>query len=94
MVAGEQAVETDAFPSVKAMAYTVFFKFYADATRKASTSDVMDMLIAATLPYVEAFITENHQAEAIKKIQHQGFLTNLEVFRLRDLRAGLPARTV
>jgi hypothetical protein len=50
------------------------------------------MLIAATLPYVEVFITENHQAEALKKARHQGFLPDLEVFRLRDLRSGLPRR--
>jgi hypothetical protein len=91
-VNGGQAVEIDAFPSLKAMAYTVFYKFYADADRKASASDVIDMLIAATLPYVEVFITENHQAEALKKARHQGFLPDLEVFRLRDLRSGLPRR--
>jgi hypothetical protein len=87
-----RAVDTDAFPSLKAMAYTVFYKFYADPDRRASNSDVLDMLIASALPYVEAFITENHQAETIRKVQHHGFLGAVQTFRLKDLREGMPSR--
>jgi hypothetical protein len=79
----------DAFPALKAMLYTVFHKFYVDRTRKASASDAFDVIIAADIPYVEAVITEAHQAEVLKKMKRaDGFLDHLRVFTLRDLRAG------
>jgi len=85
-----EAVDIDAFPSLKAMTYTVFHKFYADTGRQSSSSDAFDVLIAAALPYVEAVITENHLAEALRKTKRRdAFLEHLKVFTLRDLRAGL-----
>jgi hypothetical protein len=42
---------------------------------------------------VEVFVTENHQAESLRKTRRHGFLKNLEVLRLRDLRSGALART-
>jgi len=92
LVEGGIAVDTDAFQSQKAMAFTAFYKLYADPQRNAHVSDVFDMLISASLPYVEAFVTENHQAESLRKIRQLGFLENLDVFRLRDLRAEAPTR--
>jgi hypothetical protein len=87
-----RAVDLNAFPALKAMTYTVFHKFYADRTRKPLKSDAFDVLIAAALPYVEAFITENHQADVLKKTKRRdAFLDHLEVFRLRDFRDGAPA---
>jgi hypothetical protein len=84
--AGEP-VDVAAFPTFKAMTYTVFYKFYVDANRKPSDSDAFDVLISAALNYVEAFITEAHQAEALAKTKrHDGFLTDLQVFTLRDFR--------
>ena len=83
----------DAFPTLKAMTYTVFHKFYADATRKPSNSDAFDVLISAALPYVEAFITEAHQAEALRKTKRSdGFLKDLQVLTLRDF-VNAPPRT-
>jgi hypothetical protein len=84
---GIEAIDLDAFPSLKAMTYTVFHKFYNDRNRKPSESDAFDVLISAALPYVEAFITEAHQADALGKIKRRdGFLANLQVFTLRDFR--------
>jgi hypothetical protein len=71
MLRSSEAVNLDAFPSMKAMAYTVFYKFYTDRDRRPSSSDAFDVLISGALPYVEAVITENHQAEAIRKAQHR-----------------------
>jgi hypothetical protein len=85
-------VDTDAFPSLKAMAFTAFYKLYADPSRKAHTSDVVDMLISSALPYVDAFITENHQAESLRKVRQHRFLQDLQVLRLRDFRQGAPLR--
>lgn len=81
----EQAIDVDAFPSVKAMAYTVFYKFYADRDRTPSPSDAFDVLISASLPYVEAIATERHQAEVLRKVRGRDqFLNHLEVFTMRD----------
>jgi len=80
-------VDLDAFPSLKASLYTAFHKFYVDKSRKPSTSDAFDVIIAASLPYVEAVITENHQAEVLRKTKRRdGFLDHLRVFTLRDFR--------
>jgi hypothetical protein len=86
-------IDMDAFPTLKAMTYTVFHKFYSDHNRKPSNSDAFDVLIAAALPYVEAVITEVHLADALRKTKRRdGFLEPLQVFTLRDFRDGPPAR--
>jgi hypothetical protein len=89
MQAAGQAVEIDSFPSLKAMTFTVFYKFYADAARKPARSDGFDVLISSVLPYVEVVVTEAHQAEALRKTKRRdNFLANLDVYSLRDLRIG------
>jgi hypothetical protein len=89
-----EAVDMDAFPSLKALTYTVFHKFYADANRKPSDSDAFDVLIAAALPYVEALITERHLTEALRKTKRRdGFLDSVQVFTLRDFRTVPPVVT-
>jgi hypothetical protein len=88
-----EPVDMDALPSLKAMTYAVFHKFYADCDRTPSDSDAFDVLIAAALPYVEAIITESHLAEALAKTKRRDrFLNRVQVFTLRDFRAGRPLR--
>jgi hypothetical protein len=88
-----ETVDVDAFPSLKATAYTVFHKFYSDRTRKPTRSDAFDIIIAAATPYVEAVITENHQAEVLRKtMRRDDFISDLNVFTLRDLRHAPVAR--
>jgi hypothetical protein len=78
---------TDAFPAVKSTAFTVFHKFYVDEARSASDSDAFDIIIASAAPYVEAIITENHQAEVLRKTQQlDSFIKDLAIFTLRDFR--------
>ncbi len=85
-------VEIDAFPSIKMTAFTVFYKFYVDKQRTPVVSDAFDVIISAPTPYVDAVITERHQAEVIRKTKQQdGFLEQVQVFTLRDFRAGTPA---
>lgn len=87
IVTSGQAVDIDAFPSLKASLYTVFHKFYADRTRKASSSDAFDIIISAAVPYVEAIFTENHQAECLGKAKRlDDFMQGLSIYTLRDLR--------
>jgi hypothetical protein len=86
------ALEIDSFPSVKAMTYTVFHKFYVDPGRKPVTSDAFDMIIAAEVPYVDAVVTENHQAEVLRKTKRlDSFIDHVRVFTLRDFRPGSPS---
>lgn len=88
-----EAVDTDSFPTLKSMSYTVFYKFYSDINRKPALSDAFDVLIAAALYYVEAVITEAHQAEALRKLKRRDdFLHQLHVFTLRDFRKSAPQR--
>ena len=79
-------LQIDAFPSLKMMLFTVFYKFYAEK-RRPSISDAFDLVISAPTPYVDTIITENHQAEVIRKIKRlDRFLDHVEVLTLRDLR--------
>lgn len=87
MSANAKEVDVDAFPSVKATTFTVFYKFYTDKTRRPSDSDAYDIIISSATPYVEAIVTENHQAEVLRKTMKQdAFLGDLNVFTLRDFR--------
>jgi hypothetical protein len=87
LVEAGEAVDVAAFRTFTAMSYAAFYKFYVDANRKPSHSDAFDVLISAALGYVEAFITEAHLAEALRKTtRHDGFLKDLQVFTLRDFR--------
>jgi hypothetical protein len=84
-------VDIDAFFSLKATLYTVFHKFYADRTRKPARSDAFDIIISAATPYVEAIVTENHQAEVLRKTMRlDTFLQGLRVFTLKDFRQATP----
>jgi len=91
VVGNNEAVEMAAFPSLKATTYTVWHKFYADARRKPSRSDAFDIVISAATPYVEAIVTENHQAEALRKTKRlDAFIKDLIILTLRDLRNSAP----
>ena len=80
-------VDVRAFRSVMAMTYTVFYKFYADPSRNPSDSDVFDIVMAGSVPYVDAVFTERHQAEVLKKLNGVGsLLMHLETYTLADLR--------
>ena len=81
-----EAVQIDAFPSLKMTVFTVFYKFYVD-NRRLQLSDAFDLVICAPTPYVDAVITERHQAEVIKKIKtRDSFLKKVAVKTIRDLR--------
>jgi hypothetical protein len=87
----KRSVNIDAFPSVKATTYTVWQKFYADRDRKWTRSDGFDIIISAATPYVDAVVTENHQAEALRKTRRlDDFLGDLAVYSMRDFRHAAP----
>lgn len=82
-----QRVDISAFPSVKATAYVVWHKFYADRNRKWTRSDAFDIIIASAIPYVDAVITESHLAESLRKTKRlDDFIEHLTIHTLRDFR--------
>jgi hypothetical protein len=75
-------------PSLKMVAYNAYFKYYVH-NRDPVLSDAFDLLIASSAPYADAFATERHQAEVIRKIKHRDpFLDGLVVLTLKDLRSA------
>jgi hypothetical protein len=56
-----------AFPSVKAMTYAVWHKFYANRDRKWDRGDAYDIIISSAIPYMDAVITENQMADGLAR---------------------------
>lgn len=76
-----------AFPSVAMTLLTVFFRLYEPQGRKAVPQDVFDVLISTPTPYLDVVITENMQAEIIRKAKRVlAPIRNVEVYTLRDIR--------
>ena len=92
-VEGETAagreIDTERFPSLRAMGFAVFYKFYADR-RQARLSDVFDIVITTALPYVDSVITEAHLAASIRKANRlDPLFQHLDVRTVKDLRSML-----
>lgn len=82
-----QAVDIDAFPSVKMTSFVVFYKFYVDA-RQPLTSDAFDIMIFSVVPYVDVVFSENHFAAMTKKIKTQDrFVDHVDAFNIKYLRS-------
>jgi hypothetical protein len=85
-------VTISAFPSVKATTYVVWHKFYADRNRTWTRSDAFDLIIASSIPYVDAVVTESHLAEGLRKTKRlDDFIGHLAIHTLRDFRTSAPA---
>lgn len=61
-----QLPDAAAFPSIKAAAYSAFFKFYSDPSRRPRMSDSLDLGIASGLPYVDIAALESDQANTVR----------------------------
>jgi len=57
--------------SLDVLAHAVFYKFFSDKQRKIEQSDIIDILIMTTTPYVHTFISENNAIDILKKIKKQ-----------------------
>jgi len=76
------------FPSVLLMLYSQYYRLY-DPGWKSTPQEVTDVEIMAAVPYVDVVITENYQAEILRKVQNRGRhvdIKSLQVLTLRDLR--------
>ncbi|HEY9083388.1 MAG TPA: hypothetical protein VIN73_08630 [Vicingaceae bacterium] len=57
--------------SLDILAHAIFYKFFSDGKRKINQSDIIDILIMTTTPYVHTFISENNAIDVLKKIKKQ-----------------------
>lgn len=75
------------FPSLKSQLFLTYYCLYDD-NRKPKQSDVGDIRISASLPYVDIFITEGFVAEKLRQIKKcDNFLNHLDIKTLKnDLR--------
>jgi len=80
-------IDTAAFPSIRMTLWTVFYRLYVYGDRKAETQDVFDALISTSAPYLDAVVTEKHQANIYEQVRkHDEALKHLEVLTLADMR--------
>ena len=79
-------VEVFKLPASRMMEFSQFVRIYQ--TRKhIKPNDVMDIQISCIVPYVNAVITENFQADVYKKAKHFiPQLEELEIYTLKDIR--------
>lgn len=74
------------FPSLQVMLYSQYYRLF-DPHWQGSSQDVTDVCIVACAPYVDTIVTENFQAEILRKICRRiPRMENLEVATLRDIR--------
>lgn len=82
----KKEIDINQFPSLISTMYVVFYKFYSD-NRKAEPSDIIDIIIASILPYVDFVITEGHLCEIIRKVKRRhNFLNNLDYTSIREVK--------
>lgn len=75
----------DDLRSFKIMAYMTYYKFHADK-RVPVISDIYDILIAATAPYVDVIITEGQMADSLNKIKKvDNFIGRLEIKSIKEI---------
>lgn len=81
-------VDINALPSLRIMEYSQFNRIHM-TNKKVYPNDVMDVTISCIIPYMDAVITENFQANVYKKAKRFiKQLNNLEIYTLKDIRAG------
>lgn len=72
--------------SLNILAHAIFYKFYSDSTRKIEKSDIIDILIMTTTPYVHTFVSEKNAIDILRKIKSQtDALDRLNLQKLSDI---------
>jgi len=84
MLNKKKTIYAEKFPSIQIMCYLAFYKFYIN-NRKPKLSDVTDLLIATSYPYIDEVITEKNQSEMVRQIQKKHkFCNNLTTYTIKD----------
>ena len=82
-------INLDSFPTLRIMEYSQYNRVYL-TSKKIKPNDVMDIVICGIVPYLDAVVTENFQANVYKKAKN--FIPQmklLEIYTLKDLRISL-----
>lgn len=84
MLNKKKTIYAEKFSSIQIMCYLAFYKFYIN-NRKPKLSDVTDLLIATSYPYIDEVITEKNQSEMVRQIQRKHkFCNNLTTYTIKD----------
>lgn len=79
-------IDISKLPASRIMEYSQFIRIY-QTHKSIKANDVMDIQISCIVPYVDAVITENFQADIYKKAKSIiPQLKKLEIYTLRDIR--------
>ncbi|MBK1811533.1 hypothetical protein JHL18_12970 [Clostridium sp. YIM B02505] len=82
----QKTIDITALNSLRIMEYSQFNRVYM-TNKKVLPNDVMDIKISCIIPYIDAVITENFQANIyIKARKLIPRLNKLEIYTLRDIR--------
>jgi len=82
----KEEIEFEKFQSVMIMLYSQYYRLY-DSGWKSAPQEVTDIEIMAAVPYMDVVITENFQAEILKKVRNiYSPISKLEILTLRDIR--------
>lgn len=83
----KDGIDITRFPGTRIMEYSQFSRVH-NSKKNIKANDVMDIKISCAIPYVDAVITENYQADIYKKAKKfiKG-LEKLEIYRLIDVRS-------
>lgn len=82
----KEEIEFEKFQSVMIMLYSQYYRLY-DSGWKSAPQEVTDIEIMAAVPYMDVVITENFQAEILKKARNNySSISELEILKLRDIR--------
>jgi hypothetical protein len=79
-------INFEKLPALRIMSYSQFMRVHL-TQKEIKPNDVMDVLISSAIPYVDAVLTENYQADIYKKAKkHVPQLEDLEILTLKDIR--------
>lgn len=72
--------------SLNILAHAIFYKFFSDSQRKIEKSDIIDILIMTTTPYVHTFVSEKNVIDILRKIKSQtDVIERLNLQKLSDI---------
>ena len=80
-------IDLSKMPGMRVMEFSNFMRIYCQK-KHITKNDVMDVKISYISPYVDCIITENYQAEILKKLRTRiPELKNIEIMRLSELKS-------
>ncbi|MSS38539.1 hypothetical protein [Clostridium porci] len=79
-------IDISQLPASRVMEYSQFVRIF-QTQKSLKANDVMDIQISSIIPYVDAVITENFQADVYRKAKRIiSQMKGLEIYTLKDIR--------